>query len=394
MTTVRPLQKVFPANRRAQLHENRNRAPQPFLLIRESFDDDEGDTEENDYAEVNYPQYRSVQMRPNIGEGSSKVVDKEFQHSRPPLLPRQVPPPLPYKPHHLRGEYIHTTDCLRVQPPPVPPRVVNREAIVKRKLLTAEYFENIKSMENNQQLTTNRSITIPGTETRPYWTIVDMRPECNLIGQSNAPQLKNPTATEHAIQENNDFIQSLRELKHAPWYWSDMTWEEAELMLSLQPDVEGLFLVRDSQDPHHILTLTARSIENTVHHIRIQYNDGKFHIYEAADNVSRGAVGYCRHSNVVQFVELAVKQSRSGTFIYFVKPKIMGQAPKQIRLLTPVSRFSKVKSLQHMSRLVIRNSVNRHQIDMLPLLPPHLLLYVQRSPYFDPKEDFPPHLWP
>lgn len=37
-------------------------------------------------------------------------------------------------------------------------------------------------------------------------------------------------------------------------------------------------MVRDSQDPLHILTLTVRSYNGTIHHIRIEHSEGKLNI--------------------------------------------------------------------------------------------------------------------
>lgn len=425
MATVRPLQKLFPNNKKS-LHNK----SQPYIAP--NYDDLEDD--DDIYGEVRYPQFR-IKNKPSSGEGSSnsyhnplKTQPSTFTRSDPhtannchtiqkcpvsrpaPPLPRRAPPPLPFKPHHLRAEYNSN------EAPPLPPRVVNRDAIIQRKQLTEEYFENIRQiMDGNDRLNgvmTSRSVRIPGTESRPYWTIEDSRAVMTpndqvqpLPPRKNRPNDSQPPATTcqpsttrktptlEAENASNEFIRSLTQLKHTSWYWSDMSWEDAELMLSTKEAINGSFLVRDSQDPHHILTLTVRSIESTYHHIRIEYSDGKFHLYEPTGNISEGAVSYCRHSNVIKFIELAVEQSISGTFIYFVKPKIMGEAPIQIRLLSPVSRFARVKSLQHNCRLVIRGVVPKYQIWKLPL-PYHMVKYLQRSPYFDPKEDLPPQLQP
>jgi len=109
-------------------------------------------------------------------------------------------------------------------------------------------------------------------------------------------------------------------------------------------------------------------------------------LYEPTVTMSEGAVGYCSHANIIKFIELAVEQSHSGTFIYFVKPKNMGEPPLQIRLLTPLSRFNHVRSLKHSCRFVIRWTVPHHRVCELPV-PPNLHSYLRQSPYYDPKEE-------
>ena len=38
----------------------------------------------------------------------------------------------------------------------------------------------------------------------------------------------------------------------------------------------GLFLLRDSQDPLHILAVTVRTDTDVIRHIRLEYTNGKY----------------------------------------------------------------------------------------------------------------------
>jgi len=316
MATAKPLQKIFPTKKNTK---------KPF--INQNLDDEEI------YGEVHFPQF--TERNKLNGECSNRLTYKRSYHpctkSPSPKLPMfnykslKTPPPLPFKPHHLRHSYNS------VIAPPIPPRVVNQDAIKQRKQLAEEYFENVKkNIKNEKVVMLSRSVKIPGTESRPYWTIEDSH---MILAFSNQDLSSPPLPPRSKSEPQNEFIKSLIKLKETSWYWCDLSWEDAELMMSSYPDAEGLFLVRDSQDPHHILTLTVRSTQNTIHHIRIEHNEGKFHLYEPTENISEEAAGYCRHTNIISFINLAVQQSLSGTFLYFVKPKIMGEPPIQIRFL-------------------------------------------------------------
>ncbi|PIK33968.1 hypothetical protein BSL78_29206, partial [Apostichopus japonicus] len=52
------------------------------------------------------------------------------------------------------------------------------------------------------------------------------------------------------------------------WYWGPMSWDDAETRLENTPD--GSFLVRDSSDERHILSLSFRA-SGTTHHTRIEH---------------------------------------------------------------------------------------------------------------------------
>nr|XP_019965172.1 PREDICTED: suppressor of cytokine signaling 7-like [Paralichthys olivaceus] len=68
-----------------------------------------------------------------------------------------------------------------------------------------------------------------------------------------------------------------------------------------------------------------------------------------------------------------------------------GLPPTPVQLLYPVSRFSSVKSLQHLCRFCIRQLVRIDHIQELPL-PTPLIAYLKKFYYYDPEEEVSPTL--
>ncbi|XP_051796810.1 LOW QUALITY PROTEIN: suppressor of cytokine signaling 7-like [Acanthochromis polyacanthus] len=177
------------------------------------------------------------------------------------------------------------------------------------------------------------------------------------------------------------FATSLRELEKCGWYWGPMNWEDAEMKLKGKPD--GSFLVRDSSDPRYILSLSFRS-QGVTHHTRMEHYRGTFSLWCHPKFEDR-----C-HS-VVEFIERAIMHSKNGKFLYFLRSRVPGKPPTPVQLLYPVSRFSSVKSLQHLCRFCIRQLVRIDHIQELPL-PTPLIAYLRKFYYYDPEEEISPTL--
>ncbi|XP_068605483.1 suppressor of cytokine signaling 7 [Brachionichthys hirsutus] len=177
------------------------------------------------------------------------------------------------------------------------------------------------------------------------------------------------------------FATSLRELEKCGWYWGPMNWEDAEMKLKGKPD--GSFLVRDSSDPRYILSLSFRS-QGVTHHTRMEHYRGTFSLWCHPKFEDR-----C-HS-VVEFIERAIMHSKNGKFLYFLRSRVPGLPPTPVQLLYPVSRFSSVKSLQHLCRFCIRQLVRIDHIQELPL-PTPLISYLRKFYYYDPEEEIHPVL--
>ncbi|XP_069768423.1 suppressor of cytokine signaling 7-like isoform X2 [Narcine bancroftii] len=155
--------------------------------------------------------------------------------------------------------------------------------------------------------------------------------------QRNSPQIRpmtlQPQHCPLTMRDSNSFAASLRELEKCGWYWGPMNWDDAEIKLKGKPD--GSFLVRDSSDPRYILSLSFRS-QGITHHTRMEH--------------------------------------------------YRGLPPTPVQLLYPVSRFSNVKSLQHLCRFRIRQLVRIDHILELPL-PKPLISYLSKFYYYDPEEE-------
>ncbi|KAM8946235.1 suppressor of cytokine signaling 7 isoform 2-T2 [Pelodytes ibericus] len=177
-------------------------------------------------------------------------------------------------------------------------------------------------------------------------------------------------------QDPSSFAASLRELEKCGWYWGPMNWEDAEMKLKGKPD--GSFLVRDSSDPRYILSLSFRS-QGITHHTRMEHYRGTFSLWCHPKFEDR-----CQ--SVVEFIKRAIMHSKNGKFLYFLRSRVPGLPPTPVQLLYPVSRFSNVKSLQHLCRFRIRQLVRIDHIPELPL-PKPLISYLRKFYYYDPQEE-------
>ncbi|XP_075378834.1 suppressor of cytokine signaling 7 isoform X2 [Mycteria americana] len=201
--------------------------------------------------------------------------------------------------------------------------------------------------------------------------IVPLRPMEAMSGQP-APHLQCPLYR----PDSSSFAASLRELEKCGWYWGPMNWEDAEMKLKGKPD--GSFLVRDSSDPRYILSLSFRS-QGITHHTRMEHYRGTFSLWCHPKFEDR-----CQ--SVVEFIKRAIMHSKNGKFLYFLRSRVPGLPPTPVQLLYPVSRFSNVKSLQHLCRFRIRQLVRIDHIPELPL-PKPLISYIRKFYYYDPQEE-------
>ena len=86
-------------------------------------------------------------------------------------------------------------------------------------------------------------------------------------------------------------------------------------------------------------------------------------------------------STITEFIEKAMEHSRSGRYLYFLRPRAPGLPPAPIQLLYPISRFRQVASLQHLCRFLILKQVRRDHISQLPV-PKRIADYLEQSQYY------------
>lgn len=161
----------------------------------------------------------------------------------------------------------------------------------------------------------------------------------------------------------------LLKLSKYGWYWGSISKEEAEEKLTAQPD--GAFLLRDSSADHFILSLSFRSSGKTLH-TRIEYNLGRglFSFYQQSDEC---------FASIADLIEHSMLFSKSAVYCYS-RPRSPGHPAFPVRLTKPVSRFAQVRSLQHLCRFVIRESIRLDNIQKLPL-PTSIKGYIEEGHY-------------
>lgn len=109
-------------------------------------------------------------------------------------------------------------------------------------------------------------------------------------------------------------------------YWGPISGVVAERLL--QNESDGSFLVRDSSDEHYIFSLSFK-LSGEVRHVRIEHHGGNF---------SFGFNNKFYSKTIIDFVENAVANSRSGRYLFFLNRRPM-LGPMRVQLLHPVSRY-------------------------------------------------------
>ncbi|ENN70913.1 phosphatidylinositol 3-kinase regulatory subunit alpha [Dendroctonus ponderosae] len=155
-------------------------------------------------------------------------------------------------------------------------------------------------------------------------------------------------------------------LAHQVWYWGPVSKSLVEAKLEGAPD--GSFLVRDSASDRHIFSISFRSVGKTLHS-RIEHTNSGFRVFD-----------HKCFDTVRELIEQAVKiSSEEQVFCY---TKSQGMEPNYpVRLLKPISRYDEVRSLQSLSRFVIRQHINVNDIENL-CLPVTLIQYLREENYF------------
>lgn len=149
--------------------------------------------------------------------------------------------------------------------------------------------------------------------------------------------------------------QELKDLTDFSWYWGPMSSNEADQQLEGQPD--GSFLVRDSANSRHLLSVSFRSKGSSCH-TRIQCKNKKFSL---ADEEGK--------DSVIELLQQAMATSKERV-LFYSRRKMLQDIWYPLRLLYPVSRITKVPSLQFLCRFVIRRNIRCDKLHELPLPKP------------------------
>lgn len=146
---------------------------------------------------------------------------------------------------------------------------------------------------------------------------------------------------------------------------------------------EGTFLMRDSNHPNHMLTLSVKTCCGPTN-VRIEYSRGSF----CLDSIAAGQPCMQTFPDVLSLVQYymssgRVPQSQTPRAVYpKVKPDLAQGAAQgsnvPLKLMYPLHKPGAFPSLRHLTRL----SINRHTScpDQLPL-PKLLLHYLQDYPF-------------
>jgi len=145
---------------------------------------------------------------------------------------------------------------------------------------------------------------------------------------------------------------SQTELEQCCWYYGSLSWQESSMLL--QNTAEGTFLVRDSQDPRFLYSLSVQRSKEGPTSVRIHFNNGKFSL----DAEERIRELMPRFDSVGELVEhyVALNDKHSSSKEVFVDQKV-----EERKILTPIilhqPLFKKPPSLAHFSRLSINRSM-------------------------------------
>uniref|UniRef100_A0A182NV28 Suppressor of cytokine signaling 6 n=1 Tax=Anopheles dirus TaxID=7168 RepID=A0A182NV28_9DIPT len=194
--------------------------------------------------------------------------------------------------------------------------------------------------------------------------------EPNTAEDGNTPPVAaSPTVANEDTPDMDDMMADMRfDLLQYGWYWGKLTRLAAQKRLAQQ--VNGTFLVRDSQTEKHQFTVSFRSSGITLH-CRIDFENNYWSF--------SGLTTPTTYKTMVDLIQDTMKKSQYGV-IGYVKQDTTLMPPFPVRLTRPINRFYEVSSLQHLCRFIIRQKIDAKSIKKLPL-PDKLKEYVEENFY-------------
>lgn len=164
---------------------------------------------------------------------------------------------------------------------------------------------------------------------------------------------------------------SRKELNLSGWYWTHLTWQEAEVVL--QETCIGTFLVRDSADPRHCFSMSVQT-EKGPTSVRIHYLNGKFRL-SGQPSVKASLPEF---NSVIKLVEYYISTNEKYSKSNHVWIDSSGKVFSPIRIRQPLLKG--VPSLKHLSRKASNFYFSKQALtEQLPL---PLWNYIEEYPYW------------
>merc|ERR1719435_394194 len=140
---------------------------------------------------------------------------------------------------------------------------------------------------------------------------------------------------------------SQSELEHCCWYHGSLSWQESAMLL--QNSKEGTFLVRDSQDPRFLYSLSVQRPKEGPTSVRIQFQNGLFSL-DAEDRIREWMPRFKSVCELVEhYVSLGIGSYQSASREILIDQKVEArEIHSPIILRQPL--FKKTPTLTHFSR--------------------------------------------
>ncbi|XP_030064505.1 suppressor of cytokine signaling 3 [Microcaecilia unicolor] len=156
--------------------------------------------------------------------------------------------------------------------------------------------------------------------------------------------------------EYNLVVNAVRKLQESGFYWSAVTGDEANLLLSAEPI--GTFLIRDSSDNHYFFTLSVKTGSGTKN-LRIQCEQCAFFL----QTDPRSTQTVPKFDCVLKLVHhyMPAKSSDSAISASMKRAYYIYSGGEKIPLLLSRPLSSNVSTLQHLCRKTLNGHLESYE---------------------------------